>query len=45
MAGDRSAEVVSVEKPVRICLKYDGVYMGGVAEWRLEPIHPDKGHL
>lgn len=32
-------QVVSVEKPVRICLKYDGVYMGGVAEWRLEPIH------
>ena len=31
-------QVVSVEEPVRICLKYDGVYMGGVAEWRLEPV-------
>ena len=30
--------VVSVEKPVRICLQYDGIYMGGVAEWRLEPV-------
>jgi uncharacterized protein YndB with AHSA1/START domain len=29
--------VVSFEEPVRICLQYDGVYMGGVAEWRLEP--------
>ena len=25
----------------RICLQYDGVYMGGVAEWRLEPV--DQG--
>ena len=29
--------VVSFEAPVRICLEYDGIYMGGVAEWRLEP--------
>ena len=31
-------KVISVEEPVRICLQYDGIYMGGVAEWRLEPI-------
>lgn len=30
--------VVSFEEPVRICLQYDGIYMGGVAEWRLEPV-------
>lgn len=31
-------QVVSVEEPVRMCLQYDGVYMEGVAEWRLEPV-------
>lgn len=30
--------VVSVEEPVRICLQYNGMYMGGGAEWRLEPV-------
>ena len=30
-------QVVSFQQPVRICLHYDGRYMGGVAEWRLEP--------
>jgi len=29
--------VVSFEEPVRICLQYEGLYMGGIAEWRLEP--------
>jgi len=29
--------VVSFEEPVRICLQYEGQYMGGIAEWRLEP--------
>lgn len=33
--------VVSFEEPVRICLQYDGLYMCGVAEWRLEPV--DQG--
>ena len=31
-------QVTSVQQPVRICLHYDGHYMGGVAEWRLEPV-------
>lgn len=30
-------QVVSVEEPVRICLQYNGGYMEGGAEWRLEP--------
>ncbi|MBV5330254.1 MAG: SRPBCC family protein [Chlorobium sp.] len=30
--------VVSFEESVRISLQYDGVYMRGVAEWRLEPV-------
>ena len=30
--------VVSFEAPVRLCLQYEGGYMGGVAEWRLEPV-------
>lgn len=30
--------VVSFEEPRRICLQYDGCYLGGVAEWRLEPV-------
>ena len=29
-------QVVSSQRPARICLHYDGHYMGGVAEWRLE---------
>jgi len=29
--------VVSFEEPVRICLQYEGLYMKGIAEWRLEP--------
>lgn len=36
-------EVVSVQEPERICLQYDGIYMEGVAEWRLKPI--DLGTL
>lgn len=30
-------QVVSVEEPVRIGLHYEGSYLGGGAEWRLEP--------
>lgn len=30
-------QVVVVEEPVRIGLQYDGTYIGGGAEWRLEP--------
>ncbi len=30
--------VVSFEEPRCICLQYDGCYLGGVAQWRLEPV-------
>jgi len=30
-------QVVAFEEPVRIGLQYDGSYLGGGAEWRLEP--------
>lgn len=36
-------QVLSVEEPVQICLQYDGIYMEGVAEWRLEPM--DQGTM
>ena len=33
--------VESFEEPLRLCLQYEGSYMRGVAEWRLEPV--DQG--
>jgi uncharacterized protein YndB with AHSA1/START domain len=31
-------KVVSVEEPACICLQYEGAYMSGIAEWRLESV-------